>query len=212
MGQYYMPIIIGEDGVVKSVYSRDYGSGMKLMEHSYLGNDFVNAVSSLIWNTPAKVAWIGDYSDDYDGSTYESKMPEEKFKDWYNVAWGDQEAETRVHPSTDEHDMDTPGLYLVNHTLGVYIDLDEFKLLNRWQEKGDWKNEAYDETMTSTWCINPMPLLTACGNGRGCGDYYDCYPDFGKIGSWAFDTLEITDEKPSMEPVMFTFTEQRKAG
>jgi hypothetical protein len=139
-------------------------------------------------------------------------MPEEQFLNWYNVAWGDQEKETRVHPDPHSHDMDAPGLYLVNHTMGVYIDLDEFKRMNAWVEKGGWlAGGEYDKTLTSTWCINPLPLLTACCNGRGGGDYHDCYPDFDKVGSWAFDLIEVTSEKPTgYRPVAFEFTEQKK--
>ena len=44
MGQYYHPTIMGKRyGVQGWLYSHAYGEGLKLMEHSYLGNDFVNA-------------------------------------------------------------------------------------------------------------------------------------------------------------------------
>ncbi len=41
------------------------------------------------------------------------------------------------------------------------------------------------------WVINPLPLLTACGNGRGGGDYHSQYPDQDKVGIWAGDVLSI---------------------
>ena len=44
MGQYYMPTLIAEDGTVSTLYSHQYDNGLKLMEHSYIGNKFVNAV------------------------------------------------------------------------------------------------------------------------------------------------------------------------
>lgn len=48
MGQYYMPTLISQDGTIHSLYSHFYGNGLKLMEHSYIGNDFVNAVCTQI--------------------------------------------------------------------------------------------------------------------------------------------------------------------
>ncbi len=60
MGQYYMPTLIAEDGSIRTLYSHAYDNGLKLMEHSYIGNDFVNAASTLIWQNPCRVAWIGD--------------------------------------------------------------------------------------------------------------------------------------------------------
>jgi hypothetical protein len=45
------------------------------------------------------------------------------------------------------------------------------------------------------WCFNPLPLLTACGNGLGNGDYEgkSCIED---IGTWAFQRLEYVNGKP----------------
>jgi hypothetical protein len=61
---------------------------------------------------------------------------------------------------------------LVNHTKKLYIRYDEMP-----DKDG--------------WVINPLPLMTACGNGRGGGDYHSQYPDFDKVGSWAGDVLSI---------------------
>lgn len=57
--------------------------------------------------------------------------------------------------------------------------------------------------------VHPLPLLTACGNNRGGGDYHEKYPDFDLVGIWAFDLIEFANYKP----VGFTervvgFTEQ----
>lgn len=63
MGQYYKPIILSEDkkSVKSFMYSHDYGNGLKLMEHSYIGNSFVSAFESLLINNPQPVIWAGDY-------------------------------------------------------------------------------------------------------------------------------------------------------
>ena len=65
MGQYFHSCILGDDKktVISWVYSHDYGSGLKLMEHSYIKNEFVMAFETLIANKPQHVVWAGDYAD-----------------------------------------------------------------------------------------------------------------------------------------------------
>lgn len=45
------------------MYSHEYDNGLKLMEHSYIGNSFVSAFESLIKGNPQRVVWGGDYAD-----------------------------------------------------------------------------------------------------------------------------------------------------
>ncbi len=64
MGQYYKPINLDKQ---QYVYSHDYGNGLKLMEHSWVGNGFVNVVEELIaeggdWHGD-RIVWAGDYAD-----------------------------------------------------------------------------------------------------------------------------------------------------
>lgn len=65
MGQYFKPCLLAEDKktVIEFMYSHDYGNGLKLMEHSYVGNDFVSAFETLIAHKPKYVVWAGDYAD-----------------------------------------------------------------------------------------------------------------------------------------------------
>lgn len=54
MGQYFLPALLkcqennvkNTEDVIMHFYSHDYNNGLKLMEHSWLGNTFVNAVCS----------------------------------------------------------------------------------------------------------------------------------------------------------------------
>ena len=64
MGQYYRTLLVFEDGLEECVNANQYDNGVKLMEHSWVGNNFVNAVLGAIENNPARVAWIGDYAVD----------------------------------------------------------------------------------------------------------------------------------------------------
>lgn len=64
MGQYYKPVVLAENKTTPKawVYSHDMGNGLKLMEHSYLTNSFVEAFESLIFENPQRVVWGGDYA------------------------------------------------------------------------------------------------------------------------------------------------------
>ncbi len=78
MGQYYKACVLKQNKTTidKWVYSHDIkhsfknsngqiievGNGLKLMEHSYLKNDFVRAFESLIFENPQSVVWGGDYA------------------------------------------------------------------------------------------------------------------------------------------------------
>jgi hypothetical protein len=64
MGQYYKPVNLDTK---EWLYSHKYNNGLKLMEHSWIGNNFVAAVVGLIVKGGAwygnRIAWAGDYAD-----------------------------------------------------------------------------------------------------------------------------------------------------
>ena len=64
MGQYYKPILIAEDGHVCTACSHDFDNGLKLMEHSWIGNNFVNVILAQIRSNPKRIVWMGDYAID----------------------------------------------------------------------------------------------------------------------------------------------------
>ena len=64
MGQYYMPSIKSlRDKKEMSVYSHQFESGLKITEHSWIGNYMCNQVYNWILDNPSIVAWIGDYAE-----------------------------------------------------------------------------------------------------------------------------------------------------
>lgn len=219
MGQYYKPVFVGFRGSVRWIYSREYEVGMKLMEHSYLGNNFVNAALCQILHTPMRMAWIGDYSDDVTqgkwGDEPYQKIDQQKFKEIFSKVWDDKRSgRHKFHP--EPLDMfhcpdDFIGWYLVNHTQRKFVNLGEYEKKNKWREsRKDWRT---GETEEWDMCVHPLPLLTACGNNRGGGDYYNDYPDFDQVGTWAFDLIEFTCFKPEgYEKVSYSFTEQYERG
>ena len=167
MGQYYRIYAEQKDGTAKVFSSYDYGNGAKLMEHSYYGNSFVQAICATILNNPHRVWWVGDYADEPDDF-------EEDCKYVYAEAWKAEECEK----TEEKFDFHAP-LYLIDHTEEIYIDLQACRELNedRWG-----------------FAIHPLPLLTAVGNGRGGGDYHGINMDY--VGFLAGDLFEISDEVP----------------
>jgi hypothetical protein len=64
MGQYYKPVLLNNNlDIVAWAYSHNYDNGLKLMEHSYVGNTFVALIEKQLYLTPLKLCWDGDYSD-----------------------------------------------------------------------------------------------------------------------------------------------------
>lgn len=151
-------------------------SGLKLMEHSWLENDFVNGVLEAIWDSPSKVAWVGDYADsddDFDGHYT---------KDVYETVWGERQDE-RERPFDEVPTIHRDG-YILNLSKGVYIDLRRYANVAGFKPK--WSED--------TWTIHPLPLLTCIGNGRGGGDYHGTCMDM--VGSWAMDRIVFTEDLP----------------
>ena len=110
MGQYYYPIILSADGKIMAWMSAGYyNDGLKLMEHSYIGNNFVSTFEyGLSPEGPfhkSRVVWAGDYADCEPGK------------------------EKNLHNMCDEFNVIKPAkkdttkyCYVVNHTKKLFID------------------------------------------------------------------------------------------
>lgn len=175
MGQYYMAYATyGNKKKSYIFYSHDYDNGLKLTEHSWVGNNFINAFCSKILHNPMYVAWVGDYAEE--SPNYQGLVKnKEQFTIYAKKAWNSK---------ATNHVKDSPeipfGIYfLVNHTKHMYIDLTKYIIENQFGEG---------------WCHHPLPLLTACGNGLGGGDYWGINENL--IGSWAFDKISLEWKKP----------------
>lgn len=202
MGHYYQTLLVFEDGLEECVDANQYDNGVKLMEHSWVGNSFVNAVLGAIENNSARVAWIGDYAvdgmpDDWSaGSGFITCK--KQFQNYYDRLWHDK---IKLLPKAKKQydlNMDSTDCYIVNKTKQVYIDLEKYIVENSRQRFG------------STWAINPLPLLTAIGNGNGGGDFFGL---LGKedVGTWAFDEIYVSDLRPGkLTEVMYWFDETRE--
>lgn len=204
MGQYYKPLLIHKDGEELSAYSHEFDNGLKLMEHSWIGNNFVNAVLYEIKDNPTRVAWMGDYSDDavQDGCNFGDGFitNTDHFLSKYESVWN--EGIQNISPKAPQFRLDlehSDGCYLVNITKRCYIDMEKYIKKNSTFGRFDPDDE---------WCINPLPLLTCVGNGLGGGDYHG-EVGMEDVGSWAFDEIYITYLRPgNMEEVMYLFQEK----
>jgi hypothetical protein len=180
MGQYYKPVILGEkteenhETVKAWVYSHEYGDGLKLMEHSYQGNNFVSTFEKQLSRKgdyyKSRVVWAGDYADEEpdlkiinEGKEYDANL--------YSLCNDKNEIKPKVS-KTDTYQ------YILNHTKKEFVDK------NKVPEIKDWKGAK----------IHPLPLLTCEGNGRGGGDFTG--DEKGIVGSWARDVISVEKTNP----------------
>lgn len=173
MGQYYKPINIDKK---QFVYSHDYGNGLKLMEHSWIGNAFVGAVESLLVKGGAwymdRIVWGGDYADreiDEFGNTLE-----------YNL-YGSVDDDDKIRPNIPTRKF----RYVVNLDTREFVDKNKIPVSEYWEDPKTGKKYPYT--------IHPLPILTCEGNGRGGGDYHGNSP---LIGKWARQRVIVSSSKP----------------
>ena len=179
MGQYYQPILITEKGTTK-VFSRDVDgeyTGAKLMEHSWFDNTMVNTFCNELLNKQCRVAWVGDYADEYSRTDRKPNNINE-----HELAWLVKLRKRKGH-GMKFRPLAVRYMLLVNHTKKEFIDLYDYEEQNTTQDH---------------WCTHPLPLLTAVGNGFGGGDYWG--ENQHLIGSWALDCIELVscDKKQSI--------------
>ena len=175
MGQYYRICMKSRGRLV--VNNRRYtGSGFvsaKLTEHSYLRNYLTSSVAFAIEGSPARIMWVGDYAE----KSEIRKLTNRHLS--LGRIWGDGVNVDHEFPFRGEFDY--AGKFLVNHTKKLAISYDDYTKLSGGKA-------------VFGYTIDPLPLLTAVGNGRGSGDYHG--PCEEKVGTWAWDRLEIVSEKP----------------
>lgn len=147
--------------------------GLKMLEQAWYCRPFVVGVLNAIADTPARVAWVGDYANEDDDYVLN---PNYSVAD-YSACWED-DGDTQAFDTAP--DCSVKG-YLVNVDKGIYLDLADV---------------AYEAAGSGPYgnSIHPLPILTAIGNGRGGGDYWGTHMD--KVGTWAMDRLQFVDDEP----------------
>lgn len=177
MGQYYNILTQNKQGKFK-LYNRSVNNEYmfaKLTEHSWIGNDFMDSFCNLLINNPIRIAWVGDYANDLE--ELPNEIDSETLKELYKKTYKTLKAVT-----VDKADLDYEKYYLVNHTKNIYIDLSTYIKENIYKDHFDWN-----------WCLHPLSLLTALGNGLGGGDYHGTNESL--IGSWAWDYISLEEKE-----------------
>jgi hypothetical protein len=168
MGQYYKPISIDKK---QFVYSHAYGNGLKLMEHSWIGNPFVGIVEDLVAEGGAwhgdRIVWAGDYADD---------EKNRKSNLWSLIGDKDKN-EIKPEPTKNKY------RYVVNLDTEEFVDTKKVPLSEVYEEDGkEWPFQ-----------IHPLPILTCEGNGRGGGDLHK---KSDLVGKWARNRVIVSKRKP----------------
>lgn len=156
---------------MEHVEPHQYDNGAKLMEHSYVGNNFVEAVEFLLIDTGEekarwagnRIVWAGDYAD----------QEPDKGENLYSLV-GEHGLEMLIESIPSDYH------YLINWDKKQYVDKTKCKPINQ-----NWN--TYDLT------VHPLPLLTADGNGRGGGDYSG---DDEYVGIWSRDRISLMKDVP----------------
>lgn len=200
MGQYYNATRISNNE--KTVYNlqvnrkRKTWNGLKITEHSWWYNDFMVAFSATLVNSPAYVAWVGDYTEITD-ETIKNKWNDEAIGNFVRDMFVEEEKfvfekGVKISPYRNKNPLNKYK-YLVNHTKKVYIDLKEY-----------CANSLHDG-----WCLHPLSLLTATSNDKGCGDFHNCPSNIGyaHVGTWCFDLIEISNNNYDYEKSEIVFKE-----
>lgn len=149
MGQYFRGAVLkknhklAKQPILFSLSPYKFNNGAKLMEHSYIGNNYVDAFMEMISDDNGiyfgfPFVWTGDYADSVRDKLY------------YDYAW---QIEDKCFKMCSNKLSKRPYYkYLINFSKKEYVIMPKYNL--------------------AIWQVHPLPLLTASGNGRGNGDYY----------------------------------------
>lgn len=181
MGQYYKPTILKEDyknekqPIVCYAYTWDFNNGLKLMEHSYVGNHVTRQMEKELATEHygKRLVWAGDYADENENW----KDNDGYLLNVFALSGFLEEQGENLKIEPDDYDE------LKSYRYAVNLDKKEYVKIPR-RRKGKLT-------------IHPLPLLCADGNGRGGGDFHcETAEHLRAVGSWAYDRIGVTNKKP----------------
>lgn len=182
MGQYYNILTYKNNNYI--IYDRSVKKGnekpkyefAKIMEHSWIGNSTMRCISAEIYMNPTKLAWVGDYADECtEEDMHNPNLNLSKALDLHQIAWKSK-ATYLIEKAFNVKDM-----ILINWDKKEYVNMKEY----------------INENTFDGWCIHPLSLLTALGNGFGGGDYNGINEE--TVGYWCFDTISFENNCKEQE-------------
>lgn len=207
MGQYYHPTILkknwklAKQPVAMSLNTWDFDNGLKLMEHSYIGNSVMKAMEWLLAEIYAgmQLAWVGDYADGKVTHAY----PEKKIDDWYKTEVGTLDIYEKAGDFMDSECRNSK-YQRTKALIPKYEDIPYYKYAVNLTKK---EYVIIPTFKPNKWVIHPLSLLCADGNGRGSGDYREMYDknenlipnDYDLVGRWAYDRIYITNDRTKIK-------------
>ena len=201
MGQYYRAVLGNADGNERKIF--DFNNmivdghkemaGPKLLEMAWIGEGYADTIEHQLIGNPHRVAWIGDYANDLrpHNSPYETSYDKLLANcDGRNVPTYDEVWSKEPKPLvqlTQAPAMDWEKYILVNYDRKEYIPM------HNYLELATYEMECFNCTTKKMekglFCLDPLVILTAVGNGEGSGDHYgDC---MDKVGAWAWNLISI---------------------
>lgn len=176
MGQYFLAHVRGKNKKKGETFKCKFG--LKLTEHSFVGNEFMQGVCKKIYKNPSYVYWVGDYFDPSEDEAKSEMSSDNVFVDFASL-W----SKRKVNELSEQFDISNK--YLVNHDMKVYVNMRDYIDMVMC-------GKTYDEG----WVQHPLSLLTAISNGKGGGDYDEDGLNADAVGAWKGCLLEITDNVP----------------
>ena len=176
MGQYYSLVLLNsrkktypnKKKVKVYLQSWDFDQGAKLMEFSWIGNEFVGRLEALINKESGKYAGYpvivaGDYADE-EPYTLEGKK------------WNIYDLASVFGKKIEPKDAPEPKhyRYVINEDKKVFIDCERVKSFDGWR-------------------VHPLPILCCDGCYRGSGDYHNKHRE---VGAWKRNVVVTSDNRP----------------
>lgn len=182
MGQYHKFINFDKKQICEPSFPK------KLMEWSYQGNRYLNAIGVLLTNEwkGDRVLCVGDYVDEF----YDDPQFKRLFDEIINENKDQEEYNIYDYKFEEIRKNSSPRLfprYIYNHKSKEYIDLKRQPI--------QWCYYDEKNNLVGGVKINPLSLLLSCSNGAGGGDYYSINMD--KVGMWTGESsfLELSNKK-----------------
>lgn len=200
MGQYHF--LTNIDKQITVDHNFDLIGGMKLMEHSYVGNPLAVYLRKQLnknWRGD-RVLQIGDYCGIEDGTTTQDIIKSLVDRGELKVAENnDKSVELPKQlvkiPKTYEKTDRRNYRYVANIDKKEYIDLE--RAIPDYIYADVTEGSKVGEI--GCRCVDPVLLLIDCGNDQGGGDYHDGCINYDKVGYWAGDHLFSTNKTSELD-------------